>query len=183
MGAALLALAACHKEQPKEDREIITERPETQVDNSIHSLAPLDDSDTCSYKKHHYQFRIVREVLDSAHVVISEDDLRYLDNAITLTVSRDGAPFLTRRLTKTAFDSDLTKQTRERGILLSLLFDRVIPEGLVFKAYVGSEDVAETQVIFRVIVTHAGGFRYEQGDVFDEEDIQRIDDPQAQKDE
>lgn len=180
---ALLALTACHKEAPKEGREIITERPEQHVDNSIHSLQRLDVSDTAHYGRHRYQYRIVREVLDSSHVVVDDEGLRYLDNAVSLSVSCDGREILQRRITKSTFGDDLYKGPREHGILLNVQLDKAAPEGLIFNAILGSDELEETQVIFRLIVSPSGGFRYEIGDVFDEDDIQRIDDPLAPKEE
>ena len=174
-----LTLTACHKEQKSSlDDKIITERREVTVDNSIHHLNPLDESDTLSWAGHHYQYRVVREPGDSSSVVVCEDNLRYLDNSISISIARDGADFFQYRFTKADFTSSLSKLYREHGILLNTYFDKAGDKGLVFKLIIGSEE-AESQAIFDIFVGSDGSYRFEPGDLFDEEDIDRIEDPEV----
>lgn len=173
-----LWLVGCSEKQQQEttDDTLITERVEQKKPQGIRLMDPLDNSQSTTWHGRRYDMRVVRGLRDSSIVVTCDDGLRYYDNAVTVTAAREGSEYFRHRFVIEDFASGLTADQREHSILLGMVFNRPTDDGMIFTAAVGTEE-SEAQVIFAVTVAPDGSFRCETGDVFDEDEISRIDDP------
>lgn len=80
---------------------------------------------------------IKRSPSDSLPMVKDETGQKYVDNIVTLSITRnDGSPFVKRTFTKKAFDDCLDNDYRKTGVLEGFVFDRVDGQCLRFAASV-----------------------------------------------
>lgn len=81
--------------------------------------------------------KIRRTACDSLPMVKDETGQKFVDNAISLSITRgDGSQFLARTFTKASFNAALDDDYRRTGILEGLVFDRIEGSNLRFAASV-----------------------------------------------
>lgn len=84
-----------------------------------------------------YQVEVKRTPDDSLRMVKDEYGQKFVDNRITLRITRaDGSSFFSRSFTKAAFEAYLNKDYWETGILEGFVFDKVEGNNLFFAASV-----------------------------------------------
>lgn len=135
VGCLALTLMACGEK--KKSNDIITERVEVPKPQGPVRLQSYSDSRDVSWIGRTYHLDINRQPSDSLPMVKDEAGQQFVDNCITLVVSRqDGSQFYNHRFTKKDFDRYLDEDYRKTGILEGLVFDKADGDWLEFAASV-----------------------------------------------
>lgn len=135
VGCLALTLMACGGKKKSEN--IITERAEVPKPQEPVRLQPYSDSRDISWIGRQYHLDINRQSSDSLPMVKDEIGQQFVDNYITLVVSRqDGSQFYHHRFSKKDFDKYLDDDYRKTGILEGLVFDKTDGDWLEFAASV-----------------------------------------------
>ena len=135
VGCLVLTLTACGGKQKSND--IITKTVEMPKPQGPVSLQPYNDSRDVSWIGKKYHVEINRHASDSLPMVKDETGQQFVDNYITLEVSRqDGSKFYSRKFTKKDFEKYLDDDYRETGILEGFVFDKTDGDWLEFAASV-----------------------------------------------
>lgn len=126
-----LTLMACSEKKKSDD--IITESVERPQPQDPIRLQSYTDSKDISWIGRTYHLTINRQPSDSLPMVKDEIGQEFVDNSITLEVSRqDGTIFYSRKFTKKDFEKYLDDDYRATGILEGLVFDKADGDWLEF---------------------------------------------------
>ncbi len=137
-----LILMACGGK--KKSDNIITERAEIPKPQEPVRLQPYSDSRDVNWIGRSYHLDINRQPSDSLPMVKDEIGQQFVDNCITLVVSRqDGSKFYSHKFTKKDFDKYLDDDYRKTGILEGLVFDKAEGDWLEFAASVSHPQTDE----------------------------------------
>ena len=135
IGCLVASLMACGNKQKSND--IITKTVEMPKPQEPVRLQPYNDSRDVSWIGKQYHVKINRQPSDSLPMVKDETGQLFVDNYITMEVSRqDGSKFYSHKFTKKDFDKYLDDDYRETGILEGLVFDKADGDWLEFAASV-----------------------------------------------
>lgn len=135
--AVCLALVFMACGGKKKSDNIITERAEIPKPQEPVRLQPYSDSRNVSWIGRTYHLDINRQPSDSLPMVKDEIGQQFVDNCITLVVSRqDGSKFYSHKFTKKDFDKYLDDDYRKTGILEGLVYDKTEGDWLEFAASV-----------------------------------------------
>lgn len=94
-------------------------------------------TDTVTHRSQLYHYTIERQARPDLPTVQDEQGVTYIDNAVTLTLSREGAsPFFQRTYTKQSFAALLSSEFQKNGILAGFVYLRPVSQGLLFAATV-----------------------------------------------
>lgn len=145
-----MALAGCSEK--KQSDVIIIDKIETPKPTAPIRMDGYHDSDVISWLGNKYTYDIRRTPCDSLPRVKDDDGQKYVDNAVTLTISRsDGSIFLKRTFTKHFFDSALNSTISKKGILDGFVFHQVDGSILRFAASVSYPQSDESiPIIMRI---------------------------------
>ena len=142
VGCLTLTLMACGGK--KKSNDIITERVELPKPQEPVRLQSYSDSRDISWIGRTYHLDINRQPSDSLPMVEDEIGQQFVDNYITLTVSRqDGSTFYSHKFTKKDFDGYLDDDYRKTGILEGLVYDKTDGDWLEFAASVSHPQTDE----------------------------------------
>ena len=134
-GCLALVLTACGDK--KKSDNIITERIDVPKPQEPVRLQPYADSRDISWIGRNYHLDINRESKDSLPMVKDETGQQFVDNVVTLVVSRqDGSVFYRHQFSKKDFDKFLDDDYRKTGILEGLVYDKTDGDWLEFAASV-----------------------------------------------
>lgn len=149
-GCLALALASCSEK--KQSDVIIVENYEAPEPSGPIKMDKYSDTNTISWLGAKYTYDIRRTPCDSLPEVKDEDGQTYIDNSVTLTISRsDGSVFLEKTFTKNTFSSTLTSNMNKNGILDGFIFHKVDGNALLFAASVSYPQSDESiPIIMRV---------------------------------
>lgn len=149
-GSLVLALASCGEK--KQSDVIIVENYEAPEPSGPIKMDKYSDTNTISWLGAKYTYDIRRTPCDSLPEVKDEDGQTYVDNSVTLTISRsDGSVFLEKTFTKNTFSSTLTSNMNKNGILDGFIFHKVDGDALLFAASVSYPQSDESiPIIMRV---------------------------------
>lgn len=139
----MMATACKEKKQPVRE-DIITTRQEVPAPKAPITMQEYKDIKDVEWQGKKYRVEIARTPADSLPMVKDELGQKYVDNRITLIVSRqDSTVFYKRSFTKNAFASYLDDDYRSKGILEAMIFEKVADGALEFAvsiAHPQSED-------------------------------------------
>lgn len=142
VGCLALTMVACSGKKKSDD--IITKPVEQPKPQGPVRLQPYTDSRDVSWIGRSYHLEINRQSTDSLPMVKDEYGQQFVDNYITLVVSReDGSKFYSHRFTKKDFDKYLDDDYRNTGILEGLVFDKAEGDWLEFAASVSHPQTDE----------------------------------------
>lgn len=132
----VVGLTACGNK--KKSKDIITQRVVKVAPKEPVSMQEYtDERDIKWVEGRSYHVAIHRKAADSLPVVKDETGQAFVDNEISLAVTRqDGSVFFSRVFTKTDFDKYLNDDYRRTGILEGFVFDKVNGDWLEFAASV-----------------------------------------------
>lgn len=176
---AFLALTAgvmaCGEKRDNEGDTEEYEAPELPTYNMDDTtrLSPIRESNSISMNGHNYSYTIQRTPLDSV-VVVDEDGFKAFDNAILLTILRDGQPFFERRYVRSSFRINIEEKFYKQCILLGMNFDRVTDYGLRFVTSLGRESDSESKKPYALTVGPDGSTNITEHQLYDEEDVPRF---------
>lgn len=123
--------------EKKKDNNIITTKKEVKVPATPVRMQEYVQEKKVEWLGGVYTVDIRRSPDDSLAIVKDENGQKFVDNRISLKVSRsDGSVFVNRTFTKASFDAQLTDDYRETGVLEGFVFDKVEGQTLVFAASV-----------------------------------------------
>ena len=142
VGCLALTLMACGGK--KKSNDIITERVELPKPQEPVRLQSYSDSKDIQWIGRTYHLNINRQPSDSLPMVKDETGQQFVDNYITLVVSRqDGSQFYSHKFTKKDFDRYLDDDYRNTGILEGLVYDKVDGDWIEFAASVSHPQTDE----------------------------------------
>ena len=142
LGCLVLAMMACGGKKKSDD--IITEQMDEPKLQEPVRLQPYTDDRDIQWIGRGYHIAIHRESSDSLPMVKDEIGQQFVDNVITLAVSRqDGSVFYSHRFTKKDFDRYIDDDYRKTGILEGLVFDKADGDWLEFAASVSHPQTDE----------------------------------------
>lgn len=142
VGCLALILVACGEK--KKSNDIITERVEQPKPQEPIRQQPYSGNKEFSWIGRTYHLSIDRQPSDSLPMVKDEIGQQFVDNIITLVVSRqDGTKFYSHQFTKKDFDKYLDDDYRTTGILEGLVFDKADGDWLEFAASVSHPQTDE----------------------------------------
>ena len=143
----VVALAVCLTtacSEKKKNDTIITEQVEVPQPQAPISLQPYTDSRDVPWIGRQYHIAINREPNDSLPMVKDEIGQKFVDNQITVSVSRpDGSVFFSRRFTKSDFRQYIDDDYNKTGILEGLVFDKAEGDNLEFAASISHPQTDE----------------------------------------
>ena len=131
----MVSLAGCGNKQKNSD--IITKPVVKSLPKAPERMQSYDDKRDVSWIGRKYYVAIHRQPSDSLPMVTDEQGLRYVDNVISVSVSRqDGSVFFNRHFTKADFREQLDADYTKTGIFEGLVFDKAEGDYLYFAASV-----------------------------------------------
>ncbi|MGN0221086.1 MAG: DUF4738 domain-containing protein [Prevotella sp.] len=158
MAAATLLLQC--KEKTRNDI-IITQKVEKPQPQGPVAMQDYRQNTQVQWQNADYVCDVHRTACDSVKTVTNEEGQLFIDNRITLTVTRaDGTVFFKKEFVKGNFSSLLDNNFRNNGILEGLVFDRVDGERLRFAASVCLPQTDEYLPIV-IFVNRQGGISME----------------------
>ena len=138
----IMTLIACGEKKKSDD--IITERVEQPQPQEPIRQQSYSDSKDIAWIGRTYHLSINRQPNDSLPMVKDEIGQQFVDNSVTLEVSRqDGTVFYSRKFTKKDFDNYLDDDYRATGILEGIVFDKADGDWLEFAASVSHPQTDE----------------------------------------
>lgn len=130
--AGALSLGAC-KEKKKAQEPIIISREEPRKPKAPIRMQDYRQEVDAKWLGRTYHIEVLRMPSDSLPMVSDEIGQKYVDNRISLKISReDGSVFLQKTYTKAAFQSYLDDDFRRTGILEAMIFEEVDDNRLEF---------------------------------------------------
>ena len=142
IGCLTLVLVACGGK--KKSDNIIAERVEQPKPQEPVRLQSYTDDRDVKWIGRTYHISINRQPSDSLPMVKDEVGQQFVDNVITLVVSRDnGSVFYSHTFTKKDFDKFIDNDYRNTGILEGLVFDKENGDWLEFAASVSHPQTDE----------------------------------------
>ena len=140
---ATLALTACG-EKKKSDNVIAQRVVEVAPSTPVRMQEYTDERDVQWVEGRQYHVAIHRQAGDSLPMVKDEMGQKFVDNCITLAVTRsDGSVFFSRSFTKSDFMQYLDDDYRRTGILEGFVFDKANGDFLEFAASVSHPQTDE----------------------------------------
>lgn len=132
---AVLFLAGCSEK--KNDNIIIARKVVKKAPSGPIRMQDYTQTKEVDFAGTRLKCVIQRTHCDSLEMVKDETGQKYVDNVISLTVTRsDGSVFLKRTFTKKSFADCLDKNYNQTGILEGFVFDKVAGGNLCFAASV-----------------------------------------------
>lgn len=142
VAALSLVLASCGSK--KKSDNIIAQRVEKPQVGAPVRMQNFDQERDVQWIGRTYHLTLHRQPADSLAMVKDEQGQQYVDNEITVVVSRaDGSVFFNRKFTKEFFAAHLDDDYRNTGILEGFVFDRADGDDLVFAASVSHPQTDE----------------------------------------
>lgn len=164
MTAVLAAASALLLVQCKEKKNsdiIITQKVEKPRPQGPVAMQDYRQNTQIQWQGADYVCDIHRTACDSIETVKNEDGQQFIDNRITLTLTRaDGTLFLKKEFLKGSFSSLLDNNFQNNGILEGLVFDRVDGAHLRFAASVSLPQTDEYLPIV-IFINRQGGISME----------------------
>lgn len=137
-----VALVACGGKKKSED--VIAKRVVQTVSTTPQRMQAYTDERDVEWIGKKYHIAIHRQAADSLPMVKDETGQKFVDNLITLAVSRqDGSVFYSRSFRKTDFLQYLDADYSKTGILEGFVFDKADGDWLVFAASVSHPQTDE----------------------------------------
>ena len=131
----LVALSGCGNKKKSED--IITKPVAKAKISAPERMQVYDDARDVSWIGRKYHVAIHRQPSDSTEVVKDETGQSYIDNVISVAVTReDGSMFFSRAFTKSDFREQLDADYEKTGVFEGLVFDKAEGDYLIFAASV-----------------------------------------------
>lgn len=139
---AIVVLTACGGKKKSDD--IITQRVvKAKLSEPVKMQEYVDERDI-QWIGRTYHVAIHRQPADSLAKVKDETGQQFVDNIITLAVSReDGSVFFSRKFTKRDFTQYIDDDYRQTGILEGFVFDKADGDWLDFAASVSHPQTDE----------------------------------------
>lgn len=148
-------LAACGGKKKSED--IIAQPVAKVTPKGPVSMQSYTDERNVSWLGKTYHVAIHRQASDSLPMVKDENGQEYVDNLISVAVSRqDGSVFFGRVFKKTDFAQQLDADYSKTGILEGLVFDKVDGDYLVFAASVSHPQADDEYIPLVVRLSRMG---------------------------
>lgn len=154
LGLAAASFVGCG--QKKTTSDIITRKAAKPVVSSPVRMQEYSQEKTLDWGGGTVTCKIRRTACDSLPMVKDETGQKFVDNAISLTITRgDGSLLLAKTFTKESFNAALDDDYRRTGILEGLVFDRIEGGNLRFAASVCHPQTDE-YIPLVVEVSHSG---------------------------
>ena len=135
MVCLLAALTACGGKKKSDD--IIAQRVTKVTPKAPERMQDYTDQRDVQWIGRTYHVAVHRQPADSLPMVKDETGQKYVDNTISVAVSRsDGSVFFSRRFTKADFMQHLDADYAKTGVFEGLVFDRADGDWLLFAASV-----------------------------------------------
>lgn len=151
---ALFLLAGCasnnKEEEKKENMRVLTQT--VADEKGVQRMQVSKAEQNVKHGNATYHFTIVRQPDESLDRVKSENGDMFVDNEITLTVSKDGKQLFKEKFTKQSFVNITGSSFLKKSVLEGMVFDRTTPQGLVFAT---SVCYPQTDLFFPISVTIA----------------------------
>lgn len=160
--AAVLALALCIPVLSgcggkKETSTIIAPKPTKKAPKAPIRSQEYTQEAQLTLAGSRLECHIRRTPADSLAKVKDETGQLYVDNEVTLTLTRaDGSVFLRRTFTKASFDEWLDDDYRRHGVLMGFVFDKVEDGRARFAASVSHPTSEDEYIPIVVTVTPQG---------------------------
>lgn len=157
MAAAVTVVSAIGcKEKPRTD-DIITQKVVKPKPKKPVAMQGYKQSKEIDWQGSHLTCEIERTADDSLPMVKDDTGQKYVDNRITLRITRqDGSVFFKQTFTKATFSEKLDEDYRSTGVLEGLVFDKIDGDKLLFAASV-SHPQTDEYIPLVVTVSRQGG--------------------------
>lgn len=138
----IMMLGAC-KEKKKTDDIITTKYVPKKPEPPI--AMPEDKQQlTVNWGGSQYAVSVVRTPADSSSMVSDENNQKYFDNVVKVSVNRqDGSSLFNRTFTKGSFLSYIDDSFKKNGILASIRYDEVDDGKLEFSVVIALPDAVD----------------------------------------
>lgn len=147
---------------------------EKKMDDVIR-LDRYEETDSLSGGTHRYGYHFVLEPDDSLGIVTDVDGYKAVDNAVRLSVKRDGKQIYNGRFTRRAFAEGITSEEMSHYVLLNMAFDRWTEQGLRFIVSVGMASADDVYKMFNLVIGADGSASIKPRDAFfDSDEIDRL---------
>lgn len=134
-----------------------------------------EETDSLSGGTHRYSYHFVLEPVDSLGIITDTDGYKAVDNALRLTVRRDGQQVFNGRFTRRAFTEGISSEEMSHYILLNMAFDRWTEQGLRFTVSVGMASADDVYRMFNLIIGPDGSASIKpREEFFDNDEIDRL---------
>lgn len=158
MALGLLAVAVAGCGNKKENETIIAPKVVKKAPSGPIRMQSYTQTKEVDFAGGRLTCVIQRTPGDSLRMAKDENGQKYVDNIITLTITRgDGSVFIKRSFTKQSFDDCLDDDYRETGILEGFVFDKVEGGNLCFAASVCHPQNDDEFIPIVVKVSSGGG--------------------------
>lgn len=153
----LMALAACsNKTEPVkvDDKRVLMQN--TTDEKGVHRMQVSRSEQTVTFKEKEYKVSVVRTPNDSLARVVSEVGDLFVDNQITLKITRGTESVFHKTFTKQSFSSVVSAEFVKRSMLEGMVFEKTNARGIVFAVSMG---YPQTDLFIPISVTIDGNGR------------------------
>lgn len=151
--AALLLVSCGGGDNTTSEKHIAV--PDVQTDGGIHRMSDYEFTDTVDWNGAKCVYHIVRLACDSLGTVTDTDGTKYVENTLSLTLSRGGARIFERAFSKGSIKQYVDSVFLKHSIVEGMAFNKITPEGICFAISVGLP-LSDEYVQLRLTV-HADG--------------------------
>ena len=167
-GVMMLGATACKEKKQSED--IIVTKYEPEKPKAPVKMRTDVRSTDITWQGRQYVVRIAREPADSLPMVTDEIGQKYVDNRVSMRISRsDSTVFMQKTFTKASFASYLNDDFRNRGVLENIVFHEVDGKTLEFAVIITHPDADDEFIPLELSIDPMGGLTIEQGTLLDDE--------------
>ena len=132
-----IPVISCSEKKEKQEDEAVAFQIDSVDNQGVQRMQISKNEQTVKLKGKDYTIYIERAPSDSLPRVKSDGGDVYVDNRITLRVTRNkGEKVFSKIFTKQSFSSLINAGFLSKSILEGMVFDKVTPNGLVFAASV-----------------------------------------------
>lgn len=152
----LMVLTGCKEKKQTQDI-IATKQEEVKLQDPIR-MQEYRQEQTVDWNGRSYRVAVVRTPVDSLPMVQDEVGQKYVDNRISLTITRqDQTVLLSKQFTKASFHSYLNDDYRQKGVLEAMVFDEVDDGELEFAVSVAHPQSEDEYIPLKLSVRADGG--------------------------
>lgn len=140
---------------------------DVQSENGVHKMSDYYYTNHVTYGKDTYEYNIVRLADEESGTVADTDGMKYMENTLSLTVTRNGQHIYAHAFSKENIKQYVDEKFLEKSIIEGMAFNRMTEEGLLFAISVGLP-LSDEYVQLRLCVHRDGTSTLRRDEIVDE---------------
>lgn len=137
VAAVLTTGCTSQSKQAREEERLLAVRDSIARAHEPQRMQPSDATERFEYRGKKYEAVVTRRPDEALPMLKNEEGEVFVDNRITLRISREGKQLVNRTFTKSDFAPYVEAGFLKHALLEGIVFNETAPEGIRFAASVG----------------------------------------------